>query len=490
MTQSISFVKQLMEAFLSGFAIATVVHLVVFPRSSRDVVLDEFKDYCAALKRAIRAQQKYLQTMEHGDMLQQAATGKTVSDVEKAAKDLKAALTALGGLHAKIHAELPFAKREVTYGHLGAKDVKKFFGLLRAIFLPVQGLGSIADIFERLASQRGWNRIPDNVQDSGSSNDNLDPAREEAISEWNEIMRTLHHPFEAVSQGMIDGIDHASYAFRLAKRPRLSRKAKTQGDKEANAGLPEPGDSNFSEYLRAIDEKLWDSRAAALKVWCAQKGVLFPDSIDAEAVAKDFEPKITRITTQETSRHQLYLILYMEYLLHAASRGVLDLVKFADEKLADGSMERRRLLLPGRKRMRKWIAGAFSIEDGSNHHAPDSAEAQMNSVALGDAFKKQKDPEHLPPTNGWQRFGNGVREISHMLRSNEMAFGFRVACATMSIAIVAFLEQTQTFFVTQRLVWAMIMVRNRDCLVFRLTVLTGRYRHDNDEWLRPVWVVR
>ena len=39
-----------------------------------------------------------------------------------------------------------------------------------------------------------------------------------------------------------------------------------------------------------------------------------------------------------------------------------------------------------------------------------------------------------------------------------MAFGFRVACATMSIAISAFLEVSQTFFVAQRLVWAMIMV--------------------------------
>lgn len=39
-----------------------------------------------------------------------------------------------------------------------------------------------------------------------------------------------------------------------------------------------------------------------------------------------------------------------------------------------------------------------------------------------------------------------------------MAFGFRVACATMSIAILAFLQDTQVFFIEQRLVWAMIMV--------------------------------
>ena len=44
------------------------------------------------------------------------------------------------------------------------------------------------------------------------------------------------------------------------------------------------------------------------------------------------------------------------------------------------------------------------------------------------------------------------------MRSTELGFGFRVACATMSIAILAFLQDTQTFFIEQRLVWAMIMV--------------------------------
>ncbi len=33
-----------------------------------------------------------------------------------------------------------------------------------------------------------------------------------------------------------------------------------------------------------------------------------------------------------------------------------------------------------------------------------------------------------------------------------------IAAATMTIGIIAFLEQTQAFFVAQRLVWAMIMI--------------------------------
>ena len=44
------------------------------------------------------------------------------------------------------------------------------------------------------------------------------------------------------------------------------------------------------------------------------------------------------------------------------------------------------------------------------------------------------------------------------MSSEECAFGFRVACATLTIGIVAFLKDTQVFFQQQRLVWAMIIV--------------------------------
>jgi hypothetical protein len=77
---------------------------------------------------------------------------------------------------------------------------------------------------------------------------------------------------------------------------------------------------------------------------------------------------------------------------------------------------------------------------------------------MGEAYQHRKDPEHLAPQNAWEKFGNGIRAISRFLGSSESAFGFRAACATMTIGIVAFLGDTQLFFIQQRLVWAMIMV--------------------------------
>lgn len=148
----------------------------------------------------------------------------------------------------------------------------------------------------------------------------------------------------------------------------------------------------------------------------------------------------------------------MEFLLWSSGRAVLDLVKFADTKVEAGTMKKKRLITPGTKRITKWVPAALSTEDSSADHSPDTSESTVVTIQVGDAYQKSKDPEHLPPTSAWQRFGNAIRAISHILGSQESAFGFRVACATLSIGIVAFLRDTQDFFIQQRLVWAMIMV--------------------------------
>ena len=148
----------------------------------------------------------------------------------------------------------------------------------------------------------------------------------------------------------------------------------------------------------------------------------------------------------------------MEFLLWSTGKAVLNLVKFADRKVEEGVMKKNRLIHPGGRRLKKWVKRALQAEDADSEHAPDSIEGGGVGVYAGASFEATKDPEHLPPTNAWQRFGNGLRAISEILGSQESVFGFRVACATLSIGIVAYLEATHVFFLEQRLVWAMIMV--------------------------------
>lgn len=138
---------------------------------------------------------------------------------------------------------------------------------------------------------------------------------------------------------------------------------------------------------------------------------------------------------------------------------IKDFVRYADSKVADGTMKKNRLILPGFKRMRKWIQRLGSEDINADNSTPDSLESNSHSVYLGAGFNKHgKDPEHLPPSNTWQHIGNYIRIIPRFLGSVESVFGFRVACATLTIGIVAYLESTQDFFLKQRLVWAMIII--------------------------------
>src|SRR5204862_6765213 len=133
------------------------------------------------------------------------------------------------------------------------------------------------------------------------------------------------------------------------------------------------------------------------------------------------------------------------------------------------TMEKKRLIRPGWRRMKKWIRSCFNEEDGqANSQNPDHSESGTCTVYIGDAYKAKRDPEHLPPKNAWQNFGNIIRTIPKFLSSPESAFGLRVALATMTVGIVNFLEPTQTFFVKQRLVWAMIII-SKFCLCYLLS---------------------
>ena len=80
---------------------------------------------------------------------------------------------------------------------------------------------------------------------------------------------------------------------------------------------------------------------------------------------------------------------------------MLDLVRFADSMVECGATKRPKLILPGKKRIRKWAMNAFHTQDTATDLAPDHAEAGISGVYLGGLYQKRKDPEHLPPTSMW-----------------------------------------------------------------------------------------
>lgn len=148
----------------------------------------------------------------------------------------------------------------------------------------------------------------------------------------------------------------------------------------------------------------------------------------------------------------------MEQLLHSAGKVVLEFVRYADEKAESGKLSKSRPVIPGAKRMMKWALGTFKEVDTHQDDNMGDIDSHNHMLQLGEAYKTRKDPEHLPPETTFEMMGDKIRIIPSFFRTPESAYGFRVACATMTIGIIGFLHDTQEFFVRQRLVWAMIMV--------------------------------
>ncbi|KAK0822285.1 hypothetical protein LTR73_009348, partial [Friedmanniomyces endolithicus] len=61
MAAAISFMQKLLEAFLTGFALATGTNLFIFPTSARSVVFKEMTGYLMCLSGMLKAQTAYMQ---------------------------------------------------------------------------------------------------------------------------------------------------------------------------------------------------------------------------------------------------------------------------------------------------------------------------------------------------------------------------------------------------------------------------------------------
>lgn len=462
--QAETFIQRLLESFLSGFALATGVSLFIIPVTCRKVVTKEMTAYIGALKGALQAHKKYLQSLEKTNVFSQVKT-RNGKDERKSKKPevkpeivaLKALTATFTQLHGKLHGDLPFAKREMAYGKLTPDDFEAIFKHIRSIMMPMVGLGSLMDLFSRAAELNHW----DGESDSEETDQETDALREKAVHDWNDIMKSLHEPFETIVRAMDGGLEHVLLKLQFVKPPK-KKKSDTDTDLEAKGEAVKPGDKGYADYLEKESNNFYHGKETTLRQWIETKGVKLSDDFfqkpDKGPLDELEELRKQPTYIRQQNRRQLYVVLYIIYLLHSISRAILAFVQFADEK--DQAVAKSKFIHPGKKRFRKWIASTFTSQDANHDDETTVGGFERNGtiVYMGEAYKAKKDPEHLPPENAWERFGNLIRATSKFLRSPESSFGFRSACATMSLAIIVYLRDTQLFFVQQRLVWALIMV--------------------------------
>lgn len=337
MTTGIAFVEKLLTAFLTGFAIATGVSLFIFPTTVRMTFFKQSAGFIAAIQGTLKAQTAFLQSLEREDVFttpqapkDEASEGKpSRSNKSKSVKPvsgseterLKAAIGALGELHGKMYVDLPFAKREVAWGKLNGSEIDELFKLLQGIMLPLTGMGSTADIFQRIAHRWGWTE-PEESQVEAARYEK--ERSRDAKSQWNEVMKTLHEPFQAVTEAMNDGLQHALYALELAKSPKASKRSGTLDDNtcasrdvEAEAGIMRPGDPEYAKYLAQRVDSFHEQRRGIIATIVQQRRTdMGPDAFNnlAEAVAVfDFErvDLSENLEKYQRNRRQLFLVLYV-----------------------------------------------------------------------------------------------------------------------------------------------------------------------------------
>lgn len=187
-----------------------------FVADKANILLEEQAGYIGLIRKTLAAEVAYLQSLESTDMFgtgsekkqlpeskgdkhknKAAKTGKTQSPQTLA---LRGSVDALIALHGKLDIDLPFGKREVAYGKLDANDIQELSVRLRAVFIPLTGLSTIADIFGRLAEHRGWSSGNNSEHDLFEDRERADStSREEEKRTWNDIMKSLHEPFSVAA---------------------------------------------------------------------------------------------------------------------------------------------------------------------------------------------------------------------------------------------------------------------------------------------------
>ncbi|ETS83906.1 hypothetical protein PFICI_05782 [Pestalotiopsis fici W106-1] len=467
-------VKKILTTMLTALGIGGACSLLILPVPSRKVTFGQMRGLIMLMRGAIKQEKLYMQSLEREDMFAKphdvssavdhgrdrrgsklkpsGADAEPVTQAE--AKALKATISQMRELAGKVQADLEFAKRDFSWGKFEPADLQVTFLKIRSCLIPIIGMSTLIDIFQRVAERRHW------VTDSRTPAEVISEKKEEKRL-WNEVMRQLHNPFEVLSEIVDQGLEHAAIQLELLPRPKAAKKRQEDQpngaeDVEAKGGLSRPGDADFGRGLEDKINSLKDVKTKVLMVWARERGFVQengdePETIRSDCLNNDPDEKHRR------DQSQLYLLLYIEKLIQEAAEAVHSLVKFADERVASGKMDKNRLIIPTWKRFKKWTAAIFKGEDASGENTADFFDSN-NVVYIGDGFAAKKDPEHLPATNLVERIGNGIRTVNRFFGSPASFFGIRAACATMTVAIVDFIEPTQAFFVKQRLVWAMIIV--------------------------------
>lgn len=441
--EGLGFVRRLLETFLIGLAVAAGVSLLVLPMTSRKNVFKLLDNYAGTLEGLFAAQiafvrkDKNRKVAKAGEKLEQNID--TLPAQNDSSKEVIAStLATLRGLHSKLNAELAYTKLEIAWGKLFPGDLNCIYDHLRLLFLPLAGLSMFPEVSREILEHLPTtcaHEIGNGAEDRISEN----PRQELS---WEALLSGLEMRLASTSELTTTGLRAAFEMLEIPASRSSTFKLRHNSpdvEKQANGLAVEsakPSEAFHREFL-----KYKDRRRNLHKIW---PSLMFPAAAESPATVGTEE-----VSGRHDVREHLLVFLFMEHVQNEVLQAVHGLLTFAESKVSDGSMQRNKFIFPGYHQLKlmKFLKSKSCNTAGLN--APASWDAR-SLIAI--------DAEYLPPTNFLERSGDYLRVIPNILTSAESVFGFRVALASFTVAILAYLRQTQDFFGAQRLIWAMIVI--------------------------------
>ncbi|KAL1305049.1 hypothetical protein AAFC00_001990 [Neodothiora populina] len=464
--EGLQFIKRLLCAFMLAFAIATGVSLFILPITNRRNIFQGLRTYPATVQGVLNAFNEYVESLRNrdideagGNATSSDATDKPSDDIQTSAATVNVAMQRLQGLHTMMGAELIYAKSEIAWGTLTPVDLQTIFTHLRGILLPMAGLKMSTELLEKLAcgkplfpkeSDTTEKKAPD--PDSGSQEQEI---RARRVDRYLESLRQD----TSVAIGLVTaGLEHSFMNLGILKENGLlahSRTSQENNDIEAGIDTISPGCENFSDQFKIrryeFHKRHHDPVGPLHTIMTSYSGYIdWPRPAGEEDIGRRF------------ASEELLVAISLENIHDELLDAVDGLMTFTEQRLASGALRRNHLIVPEDFNILKW----FSLdllrpkkEPGSVDEVQDDSDSQSDvDDANNDSSIRQTDPEHLSPNNTWEWFGDQLRALSSMMSSDQSVFGFRVACASFTVGILAYLHQTQDFYLEQRLIWAMIVI--------------------------------
>lgn len=299
------------------------------------------------LRGAMKQEKLYLQSLEREDMFAVPADigaavdtqGKSKKAKKKPegnetapepnnsieAKALKQTVAGIRELVGKMQTDLPFAKRDISYGKLDAEDLKRIFSHIRGCLIPIIGLSTVIDVFQRIAEGREW------ITNQDTPPDILAEKNEEKRI-WNEVMKQLHQPFEDLSEAIDQGLEHAGTLLEILPKAKRADDKNNDGengmtaDVEAKGDLVRPGDSGFAKDLEEKMKKIHVMKDRILRVWAKERGLSL-ETASAKNGIDDVNFSVDD-TKHRRDQAQLFVLLYIEklvgYLVFSSQRWSFD----------------------------------------------------------------------------------------------------------------------------------------------------------------------